>query len=81
MPIYEYCCQDCEQKFEKMRPMSQADAEAPCPQCGSGHTRRGLSLFAAFSRGNGGSSQAVAGSGGGCSNCGTHACGSCGHHH
>ena len=79
MPIYEYNCADCSVKFEKMRPMSKADAEAACPECGGTHTRRGLSLFAAFSRGNGGDSHSVSG-GGGCGNCGSGHCGSCGHH-
>jgi len=79
MPIYEYCCADCTKTFEKMRPMSQSNAEAQCPQCGSAHTCRGLSRFAAFSKGNGGTSQTVGG-GGGCAHCGSHSCGSCGHH-
>jgi putative FmdB family regulatory protein len=79
MPIYEYNCTDCKVKFEKMRPMSKADAEAVCPECGSTHTSRGLSLFAAFSKGNGEARHAVAGDGG-CARCGSHSCGSCGHH-
>ena len=81
MPIYEYCCADCEKTFEKRRSMSQADAEIACPDCGGLHTRRGLSRFAAFSRGGGGSSHAVAGGGGGCDGCGSHSCGSCSHGH
>jgi putative FmdB family regulatory protein len=77
MPIYEYSCSDCERTFEKLRPMSKADAEASCPDCGGTHTSRALSLFAAFSRGNG-DSHAVSG-GGGCAGCGSHSCGSCRH--
>ena len=79
MPIYEYNCADCEKKFEKRRSMSKADDEIACPDCGSLHTSRGLSMFAAFSKGNGGVSQAVSG-GGGCAGCGSHSCGSCSHH-
>lgn len=79
MPIYEYRCADCEQKFEKRRLMSQADDEIACPDCGSVHTSRGLSRFAAFSKGNGGTSVSVGG-GSGCAGCGSHSCGSCGHH-
>ena len=79
MPIYEYNCADCSQTFEKRRPMSQADAEIACPECGGTHTTRGLSLFAAFSRGNGGERRAVSG-GGGCDGCGSHTCGSCVRH-
>jgi putative FmdB family regulatory protein len=80
MPIYEYNCSDCRRTFEKMRPMSKSDDEIACPDCGSTHTSRGLSLFAAFSKGNGGTSQAVAGGGCGCDGCGSHSCGSCGRH-
>lgn len=79
MPIYEYACAACERTFEKRRSMSQADAEIACPGCGSMETKRGLSLFAAFSKGNG-DSHAVAG-GGGCEGCASGHCGSCGHHH
>lgn len=79
MPIYEYRCADCEQQFEKRRCMSEADDEIACPECGSLHTNRGLSMFAAFSRGNGGASRAVGG-GSGCAGCGSHSCGSCGRH-
>jgi putative FmdB family regulatory protein len=79
MPIYEYSCSDCQRTFEKRRAISQADAEIACPECGGVHTRRGLSRFAAFSKGNGGNSHAVAGSGG-CDGCGSQSCGSCRHH-
>ena len=47
MPIYEYSCADCQQTFEKMRPMSRADDAISCPDCGGVQTKRGLSLFAA----------------------------------
>ncbi len=79
MPIYEYDCADCEKRFEKRRSMSQADDEIACPECSSIDTSRGLSMFAAFSRGNGGMSRAVSGSSG-CARCGSHSCGSCSHH-
>ncbi len=77
MPIYEYYCADCDRTFEKRRPMSQADAEIACPECGGTHTRRGLSRFAAFSKGGNGSTRSVSG-GDGCAGCGSHSCGSCG---
>jgi len=79
MPIYEYRCADCEKKFEKRRRMSQADDEIACPECGSKQTSRGLSMFAAFSRGSSGSTTSVGG-GSGCAGCGSHSCGSCGRH-
>jgi putative FmdB family regulatory protein len=81
MPIYEYCCADCDTTFEKMRRMSQADDEIACPDCGGIHTSRGLSRFIAFTKGWGDTSTPVAGTvGGGCAHCGSHSCGSCGHH-
>ena len=35
MPIYEYSCTICDNRFDRLRSMSQMDAEAPCPDCGS----------------------------------------------
>ncbi len=34
MPTYEYECPSCGKRFELFLPMS-ADAEQPCPSCGS----------------------------------------------
>jgi putative FmdB family regulatory protein len=78
MPIYEYCCADCGAKFSKLRPMSQADVPIACANCQSTNTCRALSLFAAVSKGSGGESRAVAGSGG-CGSCAATSCRSCGH--
>lgn len=46
MPLYEYACLDCQDSFETLRPMSQADAAIACPTCGGEHTSRSLSLIA-----------------------------------
>lgn len=35
MPIYEYYCSKCKKEFELRRPISEADAPAFCPRCGS----------------------------------------------
>ena len=44
MPIYEYYCPSCRQRFEKMRPISQATAAATCER---GHpAERAISTFA-----------------------------------
>jgi putative FmdB family regulatory protein len=80
MPLYEYLCQDCETKFETLRPMRKADDPIQCKNCESMRTSRALSLFAAHVN-NGGTISAVAGggcSGGSCGNCGG-GCG-CGRH-
>ncbi len=44
MPIYEFECEGCGERFEEL---VAAGAEAlPCPSCGSDRTRRLLSGFA-----------------------------------
>jgi len=35
MPIYEYRCPKCRMEFELMRPMSEMNEPASCPQCGA----------------------------------------------
>lgn len=46
MPIYEYQCKSCDQRFEKLiRSATEADHVA-CPECGSKKTERALSVFA-----------------------------------
>jgi putative FmdB family regulatory protein len=74
MPLYEYYCRSCAQKFELLRPMKDADRAATCP---AGHARaaRTISMFAAVSKG--GDGEVTPMSGGGCA-CGGGACG-CGH--
>jgi putative FmdB family regulatory protein len=72
MPIYEYTCSSCKQKFEQLvRSMKAADEAVKCPQCGSEKTARSLSVFAVSST-VGGSSDAPT-----CGRCGG-APGSCG---
>jgi putative FmdB family regulatory protein len=48
MPIYEYKCQDCGTKFEKL--VRQSDgAELTCPSCGKQRLEQEFSTFAAHS--------------------------------
>jgi putative FmdB family regulatory protein len=76
MPMYEYGCQACSTRFDRLRRMDQDDADVTCPRCSSGHVQRRLSTFAAHSRDGAGVSAAatapVAASGGGC--CGGSCC-------
>jgi putative FmdB family regulatory protein len=52
MPIYEYKCQDCGNRFEKLVRRS-ADADAlVCPSCGEKHLTQELSTFAAHAGGS-----------------------------
>ena len=64
MPVYEYVCTTCRNRFEKMRSMDTYQEGAPCPDCGS-PSARALSMFAAFAKSPGGEMVPVGG-GGGC---------------
>ncbi len=65
MPLYEYTCQTCYNTFEKLRPVSELDADTPCTDCGS-VSQRQLSVFAAVTVGASGESSPIAGGGGCC---------------
>ena len=56
MPIYEYRCDDCGNKFEKLVRRASDVPELECPSCGQKHLRQELSTFAAHA-GNGSSKQ------------------------
>lgn len=44
MPVYEFTCQSCGQRFEKLFRTMSAKPAADCPRCGSRQTVRALSL-------------------------------------
>lgn len=73
MPIYEYICMSCREKYDELRSMSQADEESICPHCKSSDTSRLMSLFNAQSSG-----KIIAGGAQGCSTCQSNNCASCG---
>ena len=75
MPFYEYICSDCGVKFELLRPFSQADGEASCPECHSG-AKRTISACASFSKSETGESVPLAG-GSSCSSCQASSCSTC----
>ncbi|MBI2952856.1 MAG: zinc ribbon domain-containing protein [Chloroflexi bacterium] len=45
MPVYEYRCAECHEKFEKLVRSSQSEGEVACPSCGSELVKRLVSLF------------------------------------
>jgi putative FmdB family regulatory protein len=49
MPIYEYICEDCGTKFEKL--VRRNDDALACPKCGQAHLTTALSTFATHSNG------------------------------
>ncbi len=46
MPIYEYRCRSCEDRFEKIVSRRTPDEEIECPTCGERRAERRLSTFA-----------------------------------
>lgn len=71
MPIYEYFCSKCKNKFELLRTMSQSNQGASCPSCG-GRARRVLSPFCRSSEGSPASEGGSA-----CASCSATTCSSC----
>ena len=61
MPIYEYTCKDCENHFEKLVRMSDANPDITCPNCGSRRVQKSFSLFG-VGAGKAGGAAASAGS-------------------
>jgi putative FmdB family regulatory protein len=51
MPMYEYGCLACHNRFDRLRRMDQNDSDLSCPHCRSAQVQRKLSTFAAHSRG------------------------------
>jgi putative FmdB family regulatory protein len=51
MPIFEYLCEDCGTKFEKLVRRPATD-EVLCPSCGQSHLEQQLSTFAAPGNGS-----------------------------
>jgi putative FmdB family regulatory protein len=50
MPMYDYECPHCQERFEEMRPLAER-ATAPCPRCGK-EAEKVLSSFFTSSSGN-----------------------------
>ena len=51
MPIYEYVCQDCGEKYEKLVRSSTAKVKLVCPSCGSERGDKAFSVFGAIGSG------------------------------
>jgi putative FmdB family regulatory protein len=52
MPIYEYVCSTCDEKFELRRGITDSDSEVKCPRCGAENPRRVISTFSTTSPGS-----------------------------
>jgi putative FmdB family regulatory protein len=51
MPIFEYLCDDCGTKFEKLIRRAEDSSGVACPSCGDNHLTEQLSTFAAHANG------------------------------
>ena len=52
MPIYEFQCRECGEKFERLCKISDKENEITCPKCGKKAAERQLSRFATVSSGS-----------------------------
>ncbi len=64
MPIYEYICDSCNERFEKI--VINKQQEITCPNCSGKRATIQLSVFATAGSGSSGSSGGFSGGGGGC---------------
>jgi putative FmdB family regulatory protein len=76
MPVYEYFCAACHNRFERLVRVIEGSERATCPSCERPDAPRVLSTFAAVRRGGDGADLASAARGGGCgctpASCGCH---------
>lgn len=78
MPIFEFSCGKCGQRFEELVPA--ASAKVPCPACGSRRVRKAVSAFAVTGEARQAGGHVGCGGCGGCGSGGGHKCGGCGCH-
>ena len=74
MPIYEYCCQDCNEEFETL---VFGDEKPDCPSCSSGNVCRQMSVCGFLSKGSGGETVSKS-AGSACGGCVASSCAGCG---
>lgn len=76
MPIYEYLCTSCGDKFEKLVRRSSDVLETGCPACGEKHLEQQYSTFAARGGSSAESSFSPCQTRGDSGGCGSGMCGS-----
>ncbi len=52
MPIYEYECVKCKERFEVLQKMNEDSSRVRCPRCNADKPRRVLSTFSSGSAGS-----------------------------
>jgi len=76
MPIYEYCCEDCQKNFEKLVFGSE---QPDCPSCNSKKVNRLMSTCGFLSKGSGGETTGSSAGASACGGCSATSCSTCGH--
>ena len=61
MPLYEYRCRGCGERFEVLQRLGASGDDVLCPRCGEERPERVLSTFAAGGAREGSSSKCDAG--------------------
>ncbi len=74
MPVYEFCCINCNKKFEDLILKSSELSEVVCPKCGSKDIERLFSVFGFCTKGSNGE---TSGAGSSCSGCQRTTCAGC----
>ncbi|HXE14367.1 MAG TPA: zinc ribbon domain-containing protein [Bryobacteraceae bacterium] len=76
MPIFEYTCDDCGTKFEKLVRRAAESSSVACPSCGHDHLKQEYSTFAARAQSAKSEAPPMACGSGMCGNgfCGSGAC-------
>jgi putative FmdB family regulatory protein len=59
MPIYEYICRSCEEKFSLLQRVNSPEGEARCPRCSSHDVKKVMSSFSCSAGGGGGCAPSV----------------------
>lgn len=60
MPLYEYRCVDCRERFEVLQSMGEGSEDISCPSCGGCSIQRQLSTFAGITGSSSASAEACA---------------------
>jgi putative FmdB family regulatory protein len=59
MPVYEFVCHDCQDKFERILSIAKRKTPQQCPECHSGNTEKIISQVGVVLRGDGWPSKAL----------------------
>lgn len=75
MPIYEYYCDKCDEKFETL---VFGKEQPDCPKCGKSDVKRVMSACGFVTKGSGGETVSTPAGASSCGTCSSSSCSSCG---